>query len=1000
MNKKSSVSSVKWIVKFAITAGLFVLLFRPDWFGISKRFINVELSDVLNEIRELEFGRFAVWIALGFLIKGSGMFASMLRWDLLLKGQGIVAPFRHLVGTFLVGRFFGAFLPSTLGLDAYRTYDLARHSGLIAANVGVVIVEKIIGLFSLSLLLFFTAPFGVQFVGQQAVYGLLVFFAIPVSLSFTVLVFPNAIVWLLDRSFLRLGLLDRRLRPAVEAVAAYRNCRGLLARAVGYGLIVHTATAFMYYATARAIAADVALDEILFVAPIMIAATVGVPVSMGGEGIREGTFVTLLGLVGVGSAPAFLLSHLGFWVGELISLAGGLIYILRPAGYSPELKGHAIEARKQEEDTETQTPVRGLWQVPDVPMKSALLDTLLLSILAGMAAGLCESALIFYTYTDSDWGAIAFAVSTYGIAGLFGGVGCALGFLLLGRWERTFHECLPTLSAASVFGFIVLIVSRFRIRRDIFSEHLMGKKALLVDVGLMAAIGVFVLVAGIGLAARWWPPTSKRRRPIATAALAVAVALAVFSLVMAPENPVQTVHDTLPEPKPALSVNDAPHIALVVIDALRKDALGIYGAPGNPTPNLDRFSQQALRFDRTLAQASWTRPSFATLFSSRYPSNHTAEYKFSTLPGDLVTLAEALQERGYQTVGIANNTNIAPAFNFQQGFDKYIYLAPDNFFGATASASRLVLYQVMRKFRAKFGAEVPNINFFYRDAAFVNDTVQQTLADLDASRPVFLFVHYMEPHDPYVPHPPESPDPNGGTGVVRARTPKPDPKETERLKKLYAGEIEYLDTHFGALLELLEPLASEDRLATLVTSDHGEEFFDHQGWWHGTTLYEEAIAVPMIVRLPGGVRAGETDFGLSRLLDVAPTLLTLAGAPVPEGIQGHGLLNPDRPSLSYVFAEEDHEGNVLFSLRGERMKLIQANRKNPRRLAPIELYDLERDPFESNNLVDEDGFEAVIETWTNELAAAKAIAAEGAVLSASTTLDEETREQLEAIGYF
>ena len=991
-DKKSA--AIKWTIKFCITIGLFVLLFRPDWFGLSKRFINVELTDVLDEIRGLNLGTFVPWILAAFVIKGTGMLASMRRWDLLLRGQGIVVPFKHLAGTFLVGRFFGAFLPSTIGLDAYRTYDISRHSKLIGANVGVFFVEKIIGLFSLSLLLFVTAPFGVRFVGPTAVTGLLILFAIPVSVCFLILLFPGAIVWILDRSFLRIEILERRLRSAVDAVAAYRHQRPLLLRAVGYGIIVHSATAFMYFATARAIAADVALGEILFVAPVMIAATVGVPVSMGGEGIREGTFIYLLNLVGIASASAFVLSHLGFWVGEIISLAGGVIYMLRPAGYRPDLSGHAVESlHDREPDTPEPSTVVGFWKCKEVRPSAMLSDALLLSVLAGMAVGVCESILILLSYADQEWGVVWFAVLTYGLAGLGAGLGLSVVLTVLGKWEKTFHEALPTICATSVFGLFSIVIARFRIRRDVFSEHAIGKLGLLMDVGLLALAGIFVLVLGIALTKWWWTPSSRVARSKATILMVLLILVSLGSWMTVPEDPREAVSDLYEGTKPVLTLEDAPNILLVVADALRWDALGCQGAPGNPTPNLDAFAGESIRFDTTIAQASWTRPSFATIFSSRYPSSHNTKYKFSQLPGDLTTLAEALQAAGYQTLGIANNTNVAPAFNYHQGFDDYIYLAPDPFFGASSSASRLVSYQILRKFTAQFGPAVPDINFFYRDAAFVNDVALQAISELDPQRPAFVFVHYMEPHDPYIPHP------NDGSGVARARTPKPKPEEVERLRSLYDGEIRYMDTYFGKLLESIQDSPYGKNLSVMFTADHGEEFYDHQGWWHGTTLYEEAIHVPLMIRFPDGNRGGEVVKDLSRLLDVTPTILQIAGVSVPEEMQGRNLLTPVLTPLPYVFAEEDHEGNILYALRGNRWKFIEANPKNRRGLEPSEMYDLELDPVEADNLAGNESLSSLTETLGGELNSAKDQAAEGAVVGTSTTIDSELEEQMGALGY-
>jgi uncharacterized protein (TIRG00374 family) len=332
-------NTIKWIIKFGITVGLFVLLFKPEFFGLPPgKFFQVRLSDLLDELRGLSVGRFTVFILCAFVVKASGMFAAVLRWDLLLKGQNIRAPLGHLIGSFLVGRFFGAFLPSTVGLDVYRTYDIAYHSRLVAKSVAVIVVEKVIGFFALSLLVVITLPFGVEIMGRGLILPLVIVFLLPVGVSFALLMRPDLFGGLLKVRWPGGERVRSKIESAVNSVTAYQGQRVLLLKAVALGFWVHTATTLMYVFTSLAIGADVALYNVLFVGPLMIVATVGFPLTMGGEGVREFTFVSLLARIGVASQTAFLLSHLGFWVGEIISLAGGVIYVRRSPAYRPALE--------------------------------------------------------------------------------------------------------------------------------------------------------------------------------------------------------------------------------------------------------------------------------------------------------------------------------------------------------------------------------------------------------------------------------------------------------------------------------------------------------------------------------------------------------------------------------------------------------------------------------------------------------------------------------------
>jgi arylsulfatase A-like enzyme len=139
-----------------------------------------------------------------------------------------------------------------------------------------------------------------------------------------------------------------------------------------------------------------------------------------------------------------------------------------------------------------------------------------------------------------------------------------------------------------------------------------------------------------------------------------------------------------------------------------------------------------------------------------------------------------------------------------------------------------------------------------------------------------------------------------------------------------------------------------DRSTIVLTADHGEEFREHGGWWHGTTLYEEAVHVPLIIKRAGSANSGERRADPARSVDIAPTLMAAGGVPVAPSFVGRDLFgsSPTEP----IYAEEDLEGNQLALIRSGPWKLITANPGNPRGLAAVELYNLESDPQERRNL--------------------------------------------------
>jgi arylsulfatase A-like enzyme len=186
----------------------------------------------------------------------------------------------------------------------------------------------------------------------------------------------------------------------------------------------------------------------------------------------------------------------------------------------------------------------------------------------------------------------------------------------------------------------------------------------------------------------------------------------------------------------------------------------------------------------------------------------------------------------------------------------------------------------------------------------------------------------------------------------------------------------------------------------ILTADHGQEFHEHGGWWHGTTLYEEQIHVPLVVKLPGGGGAGTTDERMVRILDIVPAILNLAAITPPSSMQGKSFLGSPKsewPGAEDVFSEEDHEGNVVRSLRTGTWKLIEANQGNPRGLPPLCLFHLAQDPGEKNNLAVER--KDLVDLMVPRLQEKTALARGEAVERQQRDIDEATLERLRSLGY-
>jgi arylsulfatase A-like enzyme len=655
----------------------------------------------------------------------------------------------------------------------------------------------------------------------------------------------------------------------------------------------------------------------------------------------------------IGAGNAIVSAALGFWAAEALTLVGGVIWWVRPAGYRPAfclVDGKQVDydaAAKAALELETDEDRRRRAAAP-APAAAPLAARARLSaalglgagIVGGIAIGLAEAAVIaaggFGDEAQVLWyGPLAYALVLGGL-GLAGGL--ALAVLPMDRDE--IRGWTPSLALVGTCVPMALAISLFRVRRDVYLEQMPPLPVLAAMLGAAAAVALLLFFAG---------PRLFRTR--AGAFVRPLPALGLLALVVAGGALAARHAASGAAPVPAAKAVPAelaarPNVILVMVDTLRADHLSCYGSD-LATPALCSVAEQGGSRFNAFSHASWTRPAAATLLTSLVPSSHGVMSKTSALSPEIVMLPELLQQAGYTTGGIAANINLAQSLGFAQGYDEYHYLAPDYLAGAQESSSKLVVYNIGRAvwFKLKRGLDFGD---FYQDSQVVNEVAFDFLERNKGSR-FFLFLHYMDPHDPYFAHPYD------GTAIARVSNQHPSPELAAEMRRLYRGEIEYLDGNFAKLLAKVRELGIENETMIVLTADHGEEFHDHGGFWHGLTLYDEQVRVPLLVRWSGdGTRApAEPLEHVVGLVDVAPTILARAGVPAPPAMQGVDLAlgATERPERNRrVFSEEDHEGNVLRSVRTEEWKLIEANPDNPRGLAPEELFHVAEDPGERRDL--------------------------------------------------
>ena len=327
-------------------------------------------------------------------------------------------------------------------------------------------------------------------------------------------------------------------------------------------------------------------------------------------------------------------------------------------------------------------------------------------------------------------------------------------------------------------------------------------------------------------------------------------------------------------------------IILYVMDSLRPDFLSCYGYQRETSPNIDALALDGVLFTEAFAQATWTRPSGASLLTSLYPGVHGVLGLNSVLSDDVPLLPEVLRQQGFSTMAISSIGNISPDFGFGRGFETFIELYKDE--------------KVIEK-RSKF--EFERTGWDRRDfkvetdyvavasSEDINEAIFPVLEKL-GNRDLFILAWSIDTHDPYYHRDPRMARFCSSHDLWFYKDVKGVQTEEERdqLKQLYEDMIYYNDHFIGQLIRRLRDLKLMDQTLFILTGDHGEFFGEHGLNSHAGIPYDEVIRVPLIVRFPQAEFHGVAS-GLVQHIDVAPTILDYLKLPTrPEGLQGKSLL--------------------------------------------------------------------------------------------------------------
>ena len=438
------------------------------------------------------------------------------------------------------------------------------------------------------------------------------------------------------------------------------------------------------------------------------------------------------------------------------------------------------------------------------------------------------------------------------------------------------------------------------------------------------------------------------------------------------------------------AVDDSRRFNVVVylIDTLRSDHLGCYGYDKPTSPNIDAFAAEAAVFEHTIAQASYTRASVPSLLTGTGPRTHGVLLARNQLPDTIQNVAEILSRRGYDTAAFITNP-VVDKSGIERGVDQ----------------------------------------FRLETEATVLKNALQWIDDRDSGAPFYLYLHTMEPHAPYAPpdkfqagfasgvrQPALTPDKRGVLARIHKKlfgvNGEPaisfagrvwldallagalevgDHQHT--LPALYDAEIAHADERFGGFVRSLKERALYDNTVIVLTSDHGEEFYEHGSWEHSRTLYSEILNIPLIVRFPSAAGGTGTRVkSMAQEIDVMPTLLAILGIPIPEYVEGDNLLplSGDRsPKQTRVLFS--HNGGVWLgdAVVDYPWKYIESQ-------VGRELFDLERDPAERASLTAE---KPLLAGYYRSLIRARAASTSNREANSQVEISPEQLKKIRTLGY-
>jgi hypothetical protein len=425
-------------------------------------------------------------------------------------------------------------------------------------------------------------------------------------------------------------------------------------------------------------------------------------------------------------------------------------------------------------------------------------------------------------------------------------------------------------------------------------------------------------------------------------------------------------------------------IILISLDTLRADHLGVYGYHRNTSPFIDSFGKESIVFNNAVVQSPWTLPSHMSIMTSLYPSFHGVLSTSNRLADEHVTLAEVLRNGGYQTAAFVDGGFMNGSWGFHQGFDIY---DDDREVGIKHILSKVIKW-----------------------------------LDGNKSKPFFLFVHCYDIHSPYNPPAPYNSmfhdftykgglvPSNNTLTAARQNEMELNEEDLRHFIALYDGGIRYTDEKIGEFLSYLREVGVYEQTLIIITSDHGEEFKEHDSMLHNQLYYRPNLHVPLIMHIPGHPKKGIRIRELARSIDLLPTILDIVGLPSLPTAQGKSLLPLIKQYGNFIhrsllnsvnFFKKDRLVSFAETLRNKTdycwsiitetgHQIISApTSPNP------QLFNILIDPLAQNDTAE--GHDAIVEQLVTRYKDVYSVITRHK--KSNVTLDKHTLEQLKALGY-